>query len=39
MHGRFRDSLEAPRAFTPGTPEQVRFTLPDVHHTFRPGHR
>jgi putative CocE/NonD family hydrolase len=39
MRGRFRDSFETPKAFTPGTPERVRFTLPDVHHTFRPGHR
>jgi uncharacterized protein len=39
MRGRFRESFETPKAFTPGTPERVRFTLPDVHHTFRPGHR
>jgi putative CocE/NonD family hydrolase len=39
MRGRFRDGFEAPRPFTPGEPARVRFTLPDVHHTFRPGHR
>jgi len=39
MRGKFRDSLEAPSAFVPGAPARVRFTLPDVLHTFRPGHR
>lgn len=39
MRGRFRESFEAPTPFTPGLPERVRFTLPDVNHTFRPGHR
>ena len=39
MRGKFRDSLEAPTAFVPGTPARVHFTLPDVLHTFRPGHR
>ena len=39
MRGRFRESFEAPRPFTPGLPERVRFKLPDVNHTFRPGHR
>lgn len=39
MRGRFRESFEAPKPFSPGVPERVRFTLPDVSHTFRPGHR
>jgi len=39
MRGRFRDGFEAPKAFTPGVPARVRFTLPDVSHTFRTGHR
>lgn len=39
MRGRFRDSFEAPTPFTPGTPARVRFTLPDMSHTFRSGHR
>jgi uncharacterized protein len=39
MRGRFRDGFETPKAFTPGAPERVRFTLPDVNHTFRTGHR
>ncbi len=39
MRGKFRDSFEAPKAFVPGEPARVRFALPDVLHTFRPGHR
>lgn len=39
MRGRFRNSLEKPEPFTPGQPTAVRFTLPDVCHTFRPGHK
>lgn len=39
MRGKFRDSLETPKPFTPESPTPVQFTLPDVYHTFRPGHR
>ena len=39
MRGRFRTSLEKPAPFTPGEPAVVKFTLPDVYHTFHPGHR
>jgi putative CocE/NonD family hydrolase len=39
MRGRFRNSFEKPEAFTPGRPTKVKFTLPDVYHTFRSGHR
>lgn len=39
MRGRFRNSFERPEPFTPGVPARVRFTLPDVNHTFRTGHR
>jgi putative CocE/NonD family hydrolase len=39
MRGRFRKSLEKPEAFEPHKPTLVSFTLPDVCHTFRPGHR
>jgi putative CocE/NonD family hydrolase len=39
MRGKFRDSFEQPTPFAPGEPAQVRFSLPDIHHTFRPGHR
>jgi uncharacterized protein len=39
MRGTFRDSFEKPAPFQPGEPTAVNFTLPDVHHTFRSGHR
>jgi uncharacterized protein len=39
MRGRFRNSFESPRAFTPGKVEEVKFYLPDVAHTFKKGHR
>ncbi|HUY34860.1 MAG TPA: CocE/NonD family hydrolase [Pirellulales bacterium] len=39
MRGKFRDSLEQPEPFKPGEPTRVQFAVPDVYHTFRPGHR
>jgi predicted acyl esterase len=39
MRGKFRNSYEKPEAFEPGKPTQVRFTLNDLHHTFRKGHK
>jgi putative CocE/NonD family hydrolase len=39
MRGKFRNSFEKPEPFVPNRPAAVRFTLPDVCHTFRPGHR
>ena len=39
MRGKFRTSFEKPEPFEPGRTTLVRFTMPDVYHTFRPGHR
>lgn len=39
MRGKFRNSFEKPEPFSPGKVTPVRFTLPDVCHAFRPGHR
>ena len=39
IRGKFRNSLERPEAFLPGQPTLVRFSLPDICHSFRPGHR
>ena len=39
MRGKFRNSFERPEPFSPGVPTEVPFTLQDVYHTFRPGHR
>jgi putative CocE/NonD family hydrolase len=39
MRGRFRNSFTKPEAFEPGRPTAATFKLPDVCHTFRPGHK
>jgi predicted acyl esterase len=39
MRGKFRNSLEKPEPFVPGEPTAVNFTMNDVAHTFRPGHK
>lgn len=39
MRGKFRNSFEKPEAFVPDQPAEVKFTMPDVAHTFQKGHR
>jgi putative CocE/NonD family hydrolase len=39
MRGKFRNSWEKPEPFTPGKVTEVDFTMPDLNHTFRRGHR
>jgi putative CocE/NonD family hydrolase len=39
MRGRFRNSFEKPEALEPGKATKIEFTIPDVLHTFRRGHR
>src|SRR5262249_39141266 len=39
FRGRFRNSFEKPEAFKPNEPTRLQFTLPDMCHTFRPGHK
>jgi len=39
FRGKFRRSFEEPEPFTPGKVEEVDFTMQDVNHTFRRGHR
>ncbi len=39
FRGKFRHSFEKPAPFTPGKVEEVDFTMQDVNHTFRRGHR
>ena len=39
MRGKFRNSLEAPAPFVPGQPTRVAWSMNDIFHTFRKGHR
>ena len=39
MRGKFRSSYEKPEPFTPGQVAKVDWTMPDINHTFRRGHR
>ncbi len=39
FRGKYRRSFETPEPFAPGKVEAVNFTMPDVNHTFRRGHR
>jgi predicted acyl esterase len=39
MRAKFRNSWEKPEPLTPGKLAAVDFTMPDVFHTFRKGHR
>jgi uncharacterized protein len=39
MRGKFRESLSNPTAMQPGQPTSIDFTMLDVYHTFKKGHR
>ena len=39
MRGKYRESFEKPVPFRPEEVTTVKFRLPDVAHTFLPGHR
>jgi len=39
MRGKFRDSLEKPAPFVPGQATRVAWSMNDVFHTFKKGHR
>jgi hypothetical protein len=39
FRGRYRESLETPKALASDTPLAYRFNLPTVNHVFLPGHR
>ena len=39
MRGKFRNSFTAPEPFVPGQPTRVAWTMNDIFHTFRAGHR
>ena len=39
FRGKYRNSLSKPEPFEPGKPTTIKFTMPDVGHAFRSGHR
>ena len=39
FRGRYRESLETPKAIVAGQPLLYRFALPTANHVFLPGHR
>ena len=39
FRGRYRESLEQPKAITPHQPLAYRIQLPTTNHVFQPGHR
>jgi len=39
FRGKFRNSFQEPEPFTPGKLSKIEYTMPDILHTFRRGHR
>ena len=39
FRAKFREGFTAPRPMTPGEPARLSFSMPDVAHVFRRGHR
>lgn len=39
FRGRYRNSFAKPEAFTPGKTTEIKYTLNDIAHTFKKGHR
>lgn len=39
FRGKFRKSFEKPVPFVSNQPDRIAFYLPDIAHTWRPGHR
>lgn len=39
FRAKFRDGFEKPKPMNPGSPAKISFEMPDVYHTFRPGHK
>ena len=39
MRGKYRNSFERPEPFVPNKKTEVKYTLPDIAHTFKKGHR
>jgi putative CocE/NonD family hydrolase len=39
MRGKFRNSFSKPEPFVPGKSTEVKYTMPDIAHTFKKGHK
>ena len=39
FRAKFRHGFESPNPMVPGEPTRIAFEMPDVYHTFRPGHK
>ena len=39
LRGKYRDGMDQPKPFEPGKVTRVEWTMPDICHTFRTGHR
>lgn len=39
MRGKYRNSFEKPVPFVPNEPANVSFSIPDIAHTFKKGHK
>lgn len=39
MRGKYRNSFEKPEAIEPGMITKINYSLPDIAHTFKKGHR
>jgi putative CocE/NonD family hydrolase len=39
FRGKFRNGMDKPEPFTPNQPAKIEYVMPDICHTFRPGHR
>jgi uncharacterized protein len=39
IRGKFRNGASKPEPFTPGQRTKIEYVMPDICHTFRPGHR
>jgi hypothetical protein len=39
FRGKFHNSFSKPEPLVPNQPVKIEFSMPDVCHTFRPGHR
>ncbi len=39
FRGKFRNGMDRPEPFIPGKPAKIDFSMPDICHVFRTGHR